>query len=131
MQSALEKEIVQLLIQFRSRLASHDRGVLIGLLFAIPPIPPVPLLGLFISLFNYWLWKQHKLEAHEIGLIRWALVLSVISSALAVCLIFLIIHVASMAGSNDIIPAIIDIVKGYFHRLMGWLPFHERTEVFM
>ena len=39
MKSAIEKEIVSLLIRFRYWLQTHDRGVILGLILSIPPIP--------------------------------------------------------------------------------------------
>lgn len=129
MQSAFEKEIVHLMLRFRGWLASHDRAVLIGLVFAIPPVPPVPILGLLISLFNYRLWKQHKLENHEIGLIRWALVLSVISSILALALVWIVIQVVTTVDAHALAAKGGDTVVNYVQRLFDLLPFRRRGEI--
>lgn len=131
MQSAFEKEILQLLYRFRAWLASHDRGVLISLILSTPPIPPVPFAGFLLALFNYRLWKQHKLERHEIGLIRLALALSVVSSATAVGLIFLVIHLLSSATveGNELAAHIWDALQHYMLVITKLSPFQKHSEV--
>jgi hypothetical protein len=131
MQSAFEKELLQLLYRLRAWLASHDRAVLISLILSIPPVPPVPFLGFLMALFNYRLWKQHKLENHEIGLIRWALILSTISSAIAIGLVFLIAHLLSTSTfeSSEFAARIWDALRHYLLMISKLLPLQKHSEV--
>ncbi len=131
MQSAFEKEILQLLLRFRSWLTSHDRAVLIGLLFAIPPIPPVPFIGFLLALFNYKLWKQHKLDGHEIGLIRISLVSSIISSAIAIVFLFLAVHLITVSAveSGEVAKRILDVILHYLRTVTDLFVFQKHGEI--
>ena len=131
MQSAFEKEVFQLAHRFRSWLTSHDRVVLIGLVLSIPPIPPIPFVGFLLALFNYRLWKQHKLERHEICLIRCSLAISTISSIAAVGLVWLVIHLitSSSAEGSQIVYRIWDAVLHYLNTIAGLSPFRKHSEV--
>lgn len=127
MQSAFEKEALLLLERFRRWLDSHDRVVLLGLLFAIPPLPPLPIVGLFLSLINYRLWKQHKLDTGEIGLIRLALIISTLSSAVAVGLMFLVVNFlnSSLSDGPEIISRFLDALRYFFQSTINHLPLHK------
>lgn len=127
MQSAFEKETLLLLERFRGWLGSHDRVVLLGLLFSIPPLPPLPIVGFFLSLVNYRLWKQHKLEADEIVLIRLALFFSILSSAVSVGLVLLVVNFLNGALSDGraIIPALWDTLRHFFQSAIDHLPLHK------
>lgn len=98
MQSALEKEILQVLLRFRAWLDTHDRAVLLGLVLSIPPIFPVPIIGLSLALFHYRLWKLHRLEKDEISVIRISLLLSTLSSVAAICLVYFVFNLASTSS---------------------------------
>lgn len=127
MQSAFEKETLLLLERFRGWLTSHDRVVLLGLLFSIPPLPPLPIVGLFLSLINYRLWKQHKLEAAEIGLIRLALFFSILSSAVSVGLVLLVVNFlnGALSDGREIFPALWDTLRHFFQSTIDHLPLHK------
>ena len=127
MQSAFEKETLLVLERFRRWLASHDRVVLLGLLFSIPPLPPLPIVGLFLSLINYRLWKQHKLDAGEIGLIRLALVFSIVSSAVAVGLVVLVVNFlnGTLLDVPEIILRLLDALRHFFQSTIDHLPIHK------
>lgn len=130
MKSAFEKEIFSALIRFRYWLQAHDRGVIIGLILAIPPIPPVPLLGLGLSLFNYVLWKRNRLGNHEISLIRIALLVSLISTTLAATLVYVVADFIFSPATNSIVGDIATLViEKLRHLLYHLLPFNNRVEV--
>ena len=116
MQSAFEKATLLLLERLRGWLASHDRVVLLGLLFSIPPLPPLPMVGFLLSLINYRLWKQHKLDAGEIGLIRLALIISTLSSAVAVGLVFLVVNFlnGTLSDGPEIVSRLWDALRPLF-----------------
>lgn len=127
MQSAFEKETLLLLERFRGWLASHDRVVLLGLLFSIPPLPPLPIVGLFLSLINYRLWKQHKLDVGEIGLIRLALIISTLSSAIAIGLVFLVVNFlnGTLSDGPELILRFWDALRQLFRSTIDQLPLHK------
>ena len=127
MQSAFEKETLLLLERLRGWLASHDRVVLLGLLFSIPPLPPLPMVGFFLSLINYRLWKQHKLDAGEIGLIRLALIISTLSSAVAVGLVFLVVNFlnGTLSDGPEIVSRLWDALRHLFQSTIDHLPLHK------
>jgi len=82
--SALEREFQHGLIRLRDFFKSHDRGVLLGLIFGCIPLPPLALIGFFISLLNLWLWKNHKLNYDEIRIIRPALMIATLNILLGI-----------------------------------------------
>lgn len=127
MQSAFEKETLLLLERLRGWLASHDRVVLLGLLFSIPPLPPLPMVGFLLSLINYRLWKQHKLDAGEIGLIRLALIISTLSSAVAVGLVFLVVNFlnGTLSDGPEIVSRLWDALRHLFQSTIDHLPLHK------
>ena len=96
--SVLEQELTRKVHAFRAELATHDRAVIVGFFLSLFPIPPVSLLGLIISLFNYWLFKNGKLELSERKMILAGIVLGVITSAIG-CLFFF--FVATQVGDFD------------------------------
>jgi hypothetical protein len=91
-QSALEEEIARKLAQVRSSIAAHDRGVLLGFLLSVLPIFPVAFFGLLISVFNYTLWKNGKLDIFERGLIRKGIFIGLANSILGVAVLVVIIN---------------------------------------
>lgn len=127
MQSAFEKETLLLLQRLKGWLASHDRVVLLGLLFSIPPLPPLPIVGFFLSLINYRLWKQHKLDAGEIVLIRLALIFSILSSAIAIGLVMLVVNFLnnSVAEGREVIPWLWDGLRHLFQSTKDHLPLRQ------
>ena len=129
MKSAIEKEIVSLLIRFRYWLQTHDRGVILGLILSIPPIPPVPLLGLGLSLFNYVLWKRHRLGDQEIPLIRIALCISLVSTTLAAALVYGVISVIASPTTNAVLGDLVAHVIEKLHTLFQFFSSRDRVEV--
>lgn len=129
MKSAFEKEIVSLLIRFRYWLQTHDRGVILGLILSIPPIPPVPLLGLGLSLFNYVLWKRHRLDDHEIPLIRIALCISLVSTTLAAALVYGVVSVIVSPTTNAVLGDLATHVIEKLHTLFQFFSSRNRVEV--
>ena len=127
MQSAFEKETLLLLQRLKGWLASHDRVVLLGLLFSIPPLPPLPIVGFFLSLINYRLWKQHKLDVGEIVLIRLALIFSILSSAVAIGLVMLVVNFLnnSVADGREAIPWLWDVLRHLFQSTKDHLPLRQ------
>ena len=131
MKSAIEQEIIGLLVRFRYWLRSHDRGVILGLIFSIPPIPPVPLIGLSLSLFNYVLWKKGKLGSHEITLIRTSLLISLISFCLAFALVYLVISFVSNPETSNLVA---DFFSHQYERVRSLFMFflsRKNTEVYL
>ncbi len=105
MQSALEKEITHTALRFRAWLGRHDRMVVLGAILALPPIPPIPFLAVLLALLHYRLWRQHKLAPDEIRLIRISLGVSLVSSGLAIGLLFYVLHQVH-ASSGEVLDAL-------------------------
>lgn len=89
--SALEREFQHGMIRLRGFFKSHDRGVLLGLIFGCIPLPPLTLIGFFISLFNLWLWKNNKLNYDEIKIIRPALMIATLNILLSILLLHFVL----------------------------------------
>lgn len=85
--SALGKEIQETLIRLSSFFKSHDKAVLLGLLLGCVPFFPIPLIGMIISLLNLWLWKNKKLEADEIKIVRPALLVAFLNILIGILLL--------------------------------------------
>jgi hypothetical protein len=96
--SVLEQELTRKIHAFRAELATHDRAVIVGFFLSLFPIPPVSLLGLIISLFNYGLYKNGKLELSERKMILSGIALGVITLLIG-CLFFY--FVTTRVGSLD------------------------------
>ena len=96
--SVLEQELTRKVHAFRADMATHDRAVIVGFFLSLFPIPPVSLLGLTFSLFNYWLFKNGKLELSERKMIMSGVVFGVLSSVIG-CLLFY--FVATQVGGLD------------------------------
>ncbi len=75
-QSAIEKELLTFLLNFRYWLRSHDRGVIIGVIMGFVPIVPITTIGLLLCLVNLYLLKSHRLDANESRLIKIGLFIS-------------------------------------------------------
>ena len=80
--SALEQECIRKLSVWKSSIASHDRGVMLGFFLGLFPLFPVAFFGFLISSFNYVLWKNGKLDIFEQKLIRNGLVIGFVNSVI-------------------------------------------------
>ena len=97
--NALDHDIRVKLARLRTRFRSHDRGVLLGLVFSIVPIPPVAFVGLVIGLLNLRLLSRDALPPGERRLVRLSIAASVVSlvvgTALFVAVGWLVLHSVS------------------------------------
>ncbi|MDP9097333.1 MAG: hypothetical protein M3N26_12405 [Pseudomonadota bacterium] len=78
----------------------HDRGVLLGVVFSIVPIPPVALTGLIISLFNLRLLARGALPPSERRLIHLSIIAATVSfvvgAALFAAIGWIVLHALSI-----------------------------------
>ena len=89
-QSAIEHEISNIGRNFINWLRSHDRGVLLGLLFSITPFPVASLLGTLIDLTNLVLVRTGRLRSGEARLISISLLIAIVNTILVSWLILAI-----------------------------------------
>ena len=87
-QSAIEKEFLNAIKCLRSWIRGHDRGVIIGLMMSIIPIPPITVAGLILGFANLVLLKAGKLDPCERKVIRNGIVIGVLICALGIFLSF-------------------------------------------
>jgi len=104
--SALEQELRRLFGRLRANLVGHDRGVLFGFLLCLVPVPPVALIGIAISAFNYKLWKDHKLDLGEGPAIKRALGIGLIVLGLSSAFWYYIIF-----ATLDELPAALRLLR--------------------
>ncbi len=91
-QSALEQECIRRISEWKSALSTHDRGVTFGLLLSLVPLFPVALFGLLTCSLNYALWKQGKLDLHELPWIKRGLVIGLLNSVVGIAVLAVLIH---------------------------------------
>jgi len=84
--SAIEHEAREWIARLRVELRTRDRGVLLGLLLSVVPIPPVALMGIVIDALNLRLLTRGRLAASERRLVRFSLILGLASFALGIAL---------------------------------------------
>lgn len=105
--SALERAAASAAGALGRWVRSHDRFVVIGLLFSLLPLPPACFAGLLISLANAWLLRSGSLPLGEARSIRLALLLGTVNSALAVWGMFWIsghLQGLPVLGAASLIP---------------------------
>lgn len=94
--SALESTIAQTLRTgrtfLRAFLLSHDRGVVLGVLLSLLPIPPLPVFGLVVCLANLALLRRGHLSPRERRTVRLGVMLSAVNTVLAVLLLTVLVH---------------------------------------
>lgn len=95
MKSAIEQSIEALLMNVRDGVRTHDRGVVFGLLLTCIPFLPVTCFGLFITCWNYILYKYGRLDITERRLISAAFYIGTFNIILGVMLLVLLTTVAS------------------------------------
>lgn len=78
--------------EWRTSLSTHDRGVTFGLLLSLVPLFPVALFGLLTCSLNYALWKQGKLDLHELAWIKRGLVIGLLNSLIGIAVLAVLIH---------------------------------------
>jgi hypothetical protein len=101
-QSALEKEVIAALLNFRAWLKSHDRGVLIGFAMGCVPIFPVTLIGFFVCIFNQYLLIRGVLGFYEKRLIKMGLLISVFNLFFGIVIIVFLYHWIVVVGWSGI-----------------------------
>lgn len=127
MQSALEKEILDFLATLKQRLKQRDRGVVMGLLLAIVPIPPAPMIGLLIAIMNMLLLKHGRIPEENSGWIKASLVFSVIN--ITILILFAILLIGGMSSGDhglahnlhQFIIWISNIFRGVVTSRSGWM----------
>lgn len=84
--SAIEHEAREWIARLRVEIRTRDRGVLLGLLLSLVPVPPVALMGIAIDAVNLRLLARGRLAASERRLVRISLILGLASFVLGVVL---------------------------------------------
>lgn len=123
--NVLEDDFRGKFAKLKSRLHGHDRGVLLGLVFSLVPIPPVALAGLVIGLLNHRLLTRGRLPESERQLVLFslgaALVSFVVGAALFAAIGWLVLSVLSMK-----LPAVLswlqDLANGSWPRPSRMVP---------
>lgn len=122
--SAIERELQNGFIRLRGFFKSHDRGVVLGLIFSCIPLPPLALIGFFISLLNLWIWKNHKLNYDEIKIIRPALMIAALNILLGTLILYFVL--ATFFGTDwlHLIKQWHSWITGALYSLwpFSWLP---------
>jgi hypothetical protein len=129
--SALEKELISFLYNFRSWLRSHDRGVLIGVVISCIPIPPITLVGLLVGCANHYFQKNGKLGVYENRIIKIGLVIGIVNLVIGLGIVFLLFKSASsiewtslLSLAKEQISYFFDYVKSH----LNILNFFQRSE---
>ncbi len=123
--NALEDDFRIRLAKLRTIVHFHDRGVLLGVVFSVVPIPPVALVGLIIGLFNLRLLARRMLPESERQLVRFSLMAALISfvtgTALFAAIGWVVVHTLSVK-----LPAVLgwlqDLVTRSWHRPLRLAP---------
>ena len=101
--SALELAIRQILLSGRRTLLSHDRGVILGIMLALTPLPPLPFFGFIINLVNRALLRRGRLAPAERGAIQFGLLMSSLNMIVSIILTTLLIRWARTIAWMDIL----------------------------
>ncbi len=119
--SAIEEEI-----RFRASLVGavlrgRDRGVFLGLLLSVVPIPPVALVGIAVNLLNLRLLASGRLPVTDRRLIRMSLAISLVNLAVCtvVCIWLFTLAMRLQSGALDMTSAFFDYVRYLLDRLFG------------
>jgi hypothetical protein len=121
--SAIENELRYRAAAFGRALREHDRGVVIGLILSIVPIPPVAVTAIVINAINSHLLARGRLALRERRLIHVSLILSVANLLLSG---FLFAGLALLAVHS--IAAIVAIIWHAVSSVPGiWLDHGPRT----
>lgn len=108
--SVLEQELARKFETFRSDLRHHDRAVLLGFIFSVIPLLPISIIGIFLSLMNFWLYQSGKLEISERRMIVIGIWIGLINIAVGVAVTY---YAATKFGSINWDS----IVQAYLHLL--------------
>src|SRR5579859_7641187 len=103
--SAIEQEARERVARLRIELRTRDRGVLLGLLLSVVPVPPVALMGIAVDTINLRLVARGRLDVRERRLVCISLTLGVVSLALSIVLFAGFAHLAAhgvAAGAETI-----------------------------
>lgn len=97
--NALKDDFRVGLANLNTIMYGHDRGVLLGFIFSVVPIPPVALVGIVLGLLNLRLLARGTLPESERYLVRLSLVAALISfvagAALFAAIGWLVVHALS------------------------------------
>lgn len=120
--SALEKELLHSLYNFKSFLRAHDRGVIMGCMLSCVPVPPVTALGLLVGVANKHLLKKGKLDIYEKGLVRAGLWIGTVNLILGFLAVFFLFKLGSsvewgslLAGAKEQLSAFFDFIKSHLN----------------
>ena len=128
MQSALEREILDFLGRLKYRVSQCDRGVVLGLLLSIVPIPPAPFIGLLISVVNAYFLRSGRLDKSASVAVNVGLLCSLVN---IVFLIFLYVNFFRDIRllDLDLLRDALGIVNHLFDSMRGFVPDKSRGTV--
>lgn len=86
--SVLEQELARKFEAMRADWRRHDRAVLLGFIFSAIPLLPISVVGLFLSLMNFWLYRNGKLEISERRMIVSGIWISLINIAIGIAVTY-------------------------------------------
>ena len=106
--NVLHQELLRALERFRSNVAVHDKGVLLGFALSLFPILPVSIFGLIVGLANRSLHKAGKLNGFDYALVKRGLVLAVINIAIGV---LIAVWFYSLVSSFDLLGVAVTLME--------------------
>ena len=104
--SVLESTVRQSLYAARRTLLSHDRGVLLGILLSLVPIPPLPVFGLIINLANWTFLRSGRLPQSERGAVRLGLLLAIVNSVIVTVLVTILVRWAGSVQWTNVLASL-------------------------
>jgi hypothetical protein len=119
--SAIEIEFSQWAESLTNWMRLHDRGVLFGIALAFTPVPPLPLLGLIISIVNYYLVKIGRLDSSERLLLRVGILVSVVNFFLSIYLASHLLKDIISWGSHLLIALQLVDIQALPLKIPSWL----------
>ena len=124
--SALEKELLNSLLNFRSWLRGHDRGVIIGCAISCIPLPPITLIGLIVGYANHIFLKNGKLDNYEKRLIKIGIVIGIVNLVIGLGLVIYLFKSASSVEWTSLLSLAKDQVGVFFDYIKHHLNFFQR-----
>ena len=130
-ESAFERAVSHAASGAGGWLRRHDRFVVIGLLFSLLPLPPACFAGVAIGLVNLLLLRRGRLSGTEGPLVRLALTLGVLNTAVVVLiLVWFAHHLRGMAPTvglpylPHVFNELLNALSHYFDWIYGGQPDH-------
>lgn len=106
--SVLEGEASRFFDTLKNRMATHDRGVLLGFLLSFAPIFPLPIVSLSLSTFHYFAYRSGKIEKADFSLVRLSVFIALASLLVSLGLLLLVVSVLKNTEWAGVTQFVID-----------------------